>query len=117
VLLAVLGPLFVFCGAPLRPRLEGRIAWLPVQVAPGPDGLPVVRGFVAGTGAGPGLEAATCCCAWRARLAGSAASASRLRSGCADGLRAPSSGATRGGAQRLWLLDPVRFPLRTLPLT
>ena len=45
-LLALLGPLFALCVTLHAVRaVEGRIAWLPVQVEAGPEGFPVVRGF------------------------------------------------------------------------
>jgi hypothetical protein len=49
-LLALLVPLWVLCVAlHVAAALDGRVAWLPIQAAPGPDGYPVVGDFVAGT--------------------------------------------------------------------
>ena len=122
-LLALLGPLFVFCVALHFARaLEGRIAWLPVQVAPGADGLPVVTGFVAGTGGGaPGLERGDELLRVgerELRGVGRFGFTPAVWSALDGELRAPlvwrRAGEERSG---VLALDPVRFPLRTLPLT
>jgi class 3 adenylate cyclase len=123
-LLLALGPLFALCVALHTARsLEGRIAWLPLQVAAaGPDGYPRVRGFAAGTRGGvPDLEIGD----------------TLLRIGGRDLRGVGALGFTPAAWQELdadlsaelvWrrgveerrgelVLAPARFPLRTLPLT
>lgn len=122
-LLALLAPLWALCVALHVVRaVEGRIAWLPVQVEAAPEGWPVVRGFVAGVAGGaPGLERGDALLRIGGRelrgvgeLDFTAAAWSEL----GPDLRAPltwrHAGAERTGELAL---APAPRPLRTLPLT
>jgi class 3 adenylate cyclase len=122
-LLALLGPLLAFCAALHGVRaLEGRIAWLPVQVEAGPEGFPVVHGFAAGTGGGAaGLELGDTLLRIGERdLRGVGALGFTPAAWAAldDDLSAELVWR-RGGEERAGTLalEPTRFPLRTLPLT
>lgn len=122
-LLAVLVPLWVLCVAlHVAAALEGRLAWLPIQAAPGADGYPVVTGFVSGVeGGAPGLAVGDVLL--RAgdrdlRGAGTTGLTPTLWAALDDDLRTPltwrgSAGETTGELA----LSRARFPLRTLPLT
>jgi class 3 adenylate cyclase len=122
-LLALLVPLWVLCVAlHVASALEGRLAWLPIQVAAGPDGYPVVTGFMAGVeGGAPGLAVGdTLLRAGERDLRGvSALELTPVLWAALDAnLRTPlawrgESGETAGELT----LAPARFPLRTLPLT
>jgi class 3 adenylate cyclase len=49
-LITTLGPLWVLCiTLHTVQATQGRIAWMPLQVSAGPDGYPVLRGLIAGT--------------------------------------------------------------------
>jgi class 3 adenylate cyclase len=122
-LLALLGPLFALSVTLHAVRaVEGRIAWLPVQVQAGPEGYPVVRGFAVGTGGGaPGLAVGdTLLRVGERDLRGVGALGFTPQAWAALG---PDLGADlvwrRGGEEQrgTLTLEPVPFPLRTLPLT
>lgn len=122
-LLALLGPLFALCAALHTARaLEGRIAWLPVQVEAGPEGFPVVRGFAAGTGGGaPGLAAGDTLLRIGERDlrgVGALGFTPAAWSALGDDLSAELVWK-RGGERRTGrlALAPTPYPLRTLPLT
>jgi class 3 adenylate cyclase len=122
-LLALFVPLWALCVALHATRaLEGRVAWLPVQVQAGPEGWPLVAGFVAGTGGGaPGLRVGDALLRVGERdlrgvgtLGFTPAAWSALDAGLQAPLRFRHGGAEQSG---VLALEPVRFPLRTLPLT
>ena len=122
-LLALLVPLWVLCVAlHVAAAVEGRVAWLPIQAAPGPDGYPVVRDFVAGIeGGAPGLAAGDTLLRNGARDhpgVGTIALTPAVWAELDASLTAPL--VWRGAAGEVagaLALAPTRFPLRTLPLT
>jgi adenylate cyclase len=123
VLLALLAPLWTLAVALHAVRaVERRVAWLPVQVEAGPEGWPVVRGFVAGTGGGaPGLEVGDVLLRIGERdLRGVGRLGFTPEAWAALGaeLHAPLVWRRGGEEHSAELsLEPTRFPLRTLPLT
>ncbi len=122
-LIAFFVPLWTLCVALHATRaFQGSVAWLPIQVRAGEDGLPVVAGFVAGTrGGAPGLLVGDALVRIGerdlrgvGRLSFTAAAWAELD----PGLRAPLAWRHAGEARSgVLALEPVRFPLRTLPLT
>jgi class 3 adenylate cyclase len=122
-LLALLAPLWALCVALHVVRAsEHRIAWLPLQVEAGPEGWPLVRGFVAGVeGGASGVQPGDTLVRVGSRdLQGIGALAFTAAAWAELGpqLRAPLVWR-RGGEERSGelVLAPVSRPLRTLPLT